>query len=87
MKCDGKQPVVFYGPDAAKHFLTTFTLEEIHDKLENPKEMMMIDDDKASIITISKRLHNAIFATNSEQQRETNNMTECEITVTSLESI
>ena len=52
VRCDGKTkpPVVYRGPNAAKHFLTTLQKEgeEIRSELENPKEMIMTNDDKAS---------------------------------------
>ena len=55
VRCDGKTkpPVVYRGPNAANHFLTTLQKEEEESlsELENPKEMIMTDDDKASFRT------------------------------------
>ena len=52
VRCDRKTkpPVVYRGPNAAKHFLTTLQKEEeeIRSELETSTEMIMTDDDKAS---------------------------------------
>ena len=42
--------VVYRGPNAAKHLITTLQKEEeeICSELENPKEMIRTNDDKAS---------------------------------------
>ena len=59
VRCDGttKPPVVYRGPNAANHILTTLQKEEeeIRSELENPKEMIMTDDDKASFRKASHR--------------------------------
>ena len=45
-----KPPVVYRGPNAANHFIATLQKEEeeIRSELENPKKMIMTDDEKAS---------------------------------------
>ena len=52
VRCDGetKPPIVYRGPNAANHFLETLQKEEeeIRSELENPKESIMTNDDKAS---------------------------------------
>ena len=52
VRCDGKTkpPAVYSCPNTANHFLTTLQKEEeeIRSELENPKETIMTDDDKAS---------------------------------------